>query len=92
MADVPTLREAGVAGYRAEAWLGLLGPAGLSRDIVMRLGSETARVLRRPDVGDRLVELGSEPVGSTPEEFAAYLRDEYARYGKLVKAAGIRLD
>jgi tripartite-type tricarboxylate transporter receptor subunit TctC len=90
--DLPTMEEAGVKGYAADAWLGAMVAAGTPRDIVARLNGEITRVLQRPDVRESLVSRGSEPVGSTPEAFAAYIRDEFNRYGKVIRAAGVKLE
>ena len=90
--DVPTVAEAGVAGYTIVNWRGLLAPAGTPRDIVARLNTEVVRILGAPDVRETLAREGYEPIGDTPEQFAALIRAEVARYAKLVKAAGIRAE
>jgi tripartite-type tricarboxylate transporter receptor subunit TctC len=87
--DVPTIAEAGVPGYEASQWFGVLAPAGTSRDIITRLHAEITRALKADDVRNRLAADGAEPVGSTPEEFAAFLRAETAKWAKVVKQAGI---
>lgn len=89
--DLPTMQEAGVAGYEAGSWFGLLAPAGSPRDVVARLSAETARILRLPDVKARLSALGAEPVGGTPEEFAAFIRSEQAKWRQVIRQADIRL-
>jgi tripartite-type tricarboxylate transporter receptor subunit TctC len=88
--DIPTIAEAGVPGYEATQWFGLLAPSGTPRPIVERLHHETVRALKEPNVRDRLVADGSDPVGSTPEEFAAYLRAETVKWAKVVKDVGIK--
>jgi tripartite-type tricarboxylate transporter receptor subunit TctC len=88
--DIPTIAEAGVPGYEATQWFGLLAPAGTPRAIVDRWHRETVRALKDPEVRDRLVADGADPVGSTPEEFAAYLRAETIKWAKVVKAIGIQ--
>jgi len=88
--DIPTIAEAGIAGYEATQWFGILAPAGTPRAIVDRWHRETVRALKDPEVRDRLVADGADPVGSTPEEFAAYLRAETIKWAKVVKAIGIR--
>ena len=87
-----TLAEAGVKGYQAEAWLGLLGPAGLSRELTGRTSNDWQRVIKASDVRQSLVARGSDPAGSSPEEFASYLRSEFERYGNLVRKAHITLE
>ncbi|MBX3666634.1 MAG: tripartite tricarboxylate transporter substrate binding protein [Burkholderiales bacterium] len=88
--DIPTIAEAGVPGYEAVQWYGVLAPAGTPRDIVTKLHAGTARALQNPDVRQRLLGDGAEPVGGTPEEFAAYLRSETAKWAKVIQAAGIK--
>ena len=88
--EIPTLEEAGVKGIEAAAWQGLLGPAGLPRAIVNRLYTEVANVLRLPEVRERLAATGTDPVGSTPEEFAAEINRQLELLGKVIKAAGMK--
>ncbi len=88
--DIPTIAEAGVPGYEAVQWYGVLAPAGTPRDIVTKLHAGTARALQNPEVRQRLLGDGAEPVGGTPEEFAAYLRSETAKWAKVIRAAGIK--
>ncbi|MBI4193634.1 MAG: tripartite tricarboxylate transporter substrate binding protein [Betaproteobacteria bacterium] len=88
--DIPTVAEAGVPGYEATQWYGLLAPAGTPRDIVARLNTELVAVLRTPAIGQKFVADGANPVGNTPEEFAHVLRAETGKWAKVVQAAGIR--
>jgi tripartite-type tricarboxylate transporter receptor subunit TctC len=88
--DIPTLAEAGVSGYEASQWFGILAPAGTPRAIVDRLQREVVRALKEPAVRDRLVADGADPVGSTPDEFAGYIRSEMVKWAKVVKAVGIK--
>jgi tripartite-type tricarboxylate transporter receptor subunit TctC len=88
--DIPTIAEAGLPGYEAVQWFGLLAPAATPREIVSRLHAETVRALQAADVKSRLSADGADPVGSTPEEFAAFLRSETAKWAKVVKQAGIQ--
>jgi tripartite-type tricarboxylate transporter receptor subunit TctC len=90
--DLPTIAEAGVPGYENSTWHGWLAPAGTPPAILSRLNAELVRSTRSPDVVDRLAPDGGEPVGSTPEQFARLINDELARWGKLVKEAGIRFE
>ena len=89
--DVPTFDEAGVKGLRVSPWQGLLGPAGLPRAIVDRLYTEVAKVLRLPEVRENLAATGTDPAGSTPEEFAAEINHQLERLGKVIKAAGMKV-
>jgi len=90
--EVPTIAEAGVPGYEVVQWFGILAPAGTPREIVARLHSASIRVLQDPQVKSRFLADGGETVGNSPEEFAAIIRSDLAKWGKLVKAAGIQPD
>ena len=90
--ELPTVAEAGVPGYEATNWVGMLAPAGTPRDIIARLHQEIVRILALPDVRDRLLTAGIEPAPlMTPEQFGEYLRAEVVKWGKVVKAAGIKV-
>jgi tripartite-type tricarboxylate transporter receptor subunit TctC len=89
--DIPTIAEAGVPGYDSGAWFGLLAPAGTPKGIVNRLAAETQRILKLPDVHERIAALGAEPVGSTPEQFAAHIKSEIAKWAKVIKEANVEL-
>jgi len=88
--DIPTIAEAGVPGYEAVQWYGVLAPAATPRDIITKLHAGVVRALQNPDVRQRLLNDGAEPVGSSPGEFAAYLRNETEKWAKVIKAAGIK--
>jgi tripartite-type tricarboxylate transporter receptor subunit TctC len=88
--DVPTIAEAGVPGYESVQWFGMLVPAGTPRPIIDRLRQELTRALRAPDMKERLTSLGLNGVGSTPEEFAAYMKSETEKWAKVIKAMGIK--
>jgi tripartite-type tricarboxylate transporter receptor subunit TctC len=90
--DVPTMQEAGVAGYDASVWLALLAPAGTPPEIVHKLNAEVAKLMASPDTKKALFDAGVEPATSTPEEMSAYLAQELARWGKVVKDAGVKLE
>jgi tripartite-type tricarboxylate transporter receptor subunit TctC len=93
MPELPTMVEAGVPGYESSTAFGVLAPAKTPRPIVNRLSTEISKSLRSaPEVKDSLASRGFEPVGSTPEEYAAHLRDELKRVAQVVKAAKIRLE
>ena len=92
MPEVPTIAESGVPGYEASAWYGLFAPAGTPKEIVAGLQREVAVALKEPQTRDKLLSLGAEPIGSTPAEFAAFVRNEYDKWGKVVKQANIRMD
>ncbi|MBI3938198.1 MAG: tripartite tricarboxylate transporter substrate binding protein [Betaproteobacteria bacterium] len=90
--DIPTIAEAGVPGYEAVQWFGVLAPAGTPREIVTRVHGEIVRVLQGADVRERFSGDGAEPVGSSPVEFAAFIRAETAKWAKVVREAGIRTE
>jgi tripartite-type tricarboxylate transporter receptor subunit TctC len=90
MPDLPTMTEAGLPGQEVSGWLGLVAPAGTPNEIVVKLSREIARIVRQPDVQAKIV--GTDVVGSTPEEFGAFMRSETAKWGQLVKKANIRAD
>ncbi len=90
--DVPTMDEAGIKGYDATIWLGLLGPAGLPRDIVTRLNSEIIKALSSAETRKLILAAGVEVSTSSPEEFTALLRSEYDKWGKVVKETGATIN
>jgi tripartite-type tricarboxylate transporter receptor subunit TctC len=90
--NVPTLQEAGVSGYDTTLWTGILAPAGTPREIIVRLNGETVAALGRAEVRDALAKQGAEPIPSTPEQFAAAIRNELQTMGKLVREAGIKIE
>jgi tripartite-type tricarboxylate transporter receptor subunit TctC len=90
--DVPTLAEAGVPGYEATSWNGIFAPAKTPRPIIDRIHAEVVKILNAPDVREKLIAAGSDPVGSTPEEFLAYVKVELARWGKVIRENNIRAD
>jgi tripartite-type tricarboxylate transporter receptor subunit TctC len=92
MPDVPTMSEAGLPGFEVISWYGLLGPAGTPGDIVHRLNAEVNRSIREPDAMQRLASFGADPVESTPESFGAFIARELAKWGKVVQAAGLKID
>lgn len=90
--DVPTIAESGLAGYDVAVWYGIAGPANMPRPVVAKLAREFKEVLQMPAVRDQLGSWGVQPVGSTPEEFDAFVRHELAKWSSTIKAANIRLD
>lgn len=90
--ELPTISEAGVPGYAASGWYGLMAPVATPNEIVARLHAETIKVLRLPEVAERLASQGAEPVGSTPAEFTAFIRAEIDKWGKLVRSTGMKAD
>jgi tripartite-type tricarboxylate transporter receptor subunit TctC len=88
--EMPTIAEAGVKGYEANNWNGVVAPTGMPRLAIERLHQEIIATLKEPAIADRMARAGLEPVGDTPAEFAQYLKSEAAKWGKLVKSAGIK--
>jgi tripartite-type tricarboxylate transporter receptor subunit TctC len=92
MPDLPTIAEAGVPGYQATIWSGLLAPAGTSTVIIERLNREVVKAVRAPDFRAKLLELGAESVGSTAAEWGSFLRTEIEKWQKIAKRAGMRAE
>lgn len=90
--DLPTLSEAGVPGYDLTIWMGILAPAGTSKEIVARLQGETAKALHGSDLVERLHGMGADPVGNTPEAFAAQIKADTVKWGRIVKESGAQID
>ena len=90
--DVPTIAEAGVPGYEASSWFGLVAPAGTPPAVVQKLQQTLSKSLAAPDVREKLLGQGADPVGNTPEAFAQYIQDEIAKWAKVVRASGARVD
>ncbi len=90
--ELPTIAESGVPGFEYTAWVGIMAPAGIPREIVARLNTEITRILNLPEIKDRLLALGFEAAPSTPEQFATHIKAEIAKWEKVVKASGARLD
>lgn len=88
--DVPTVAEAGVPGYEASQWYGVLAPAQTPKEIVARLHAEIVRILQAPDMKQKLAADGTDPVGSSPDEFARYIKSELTKWGKVARDAGIQ--
>ena len=90
--DIPTIAESGYPGYEVINWTGVVVPTGTSKDIIAKLHTEFLKALGAPDVKNRYAGQGVEPVSSTPEEFAAFIRAELVRWGRVTKQSGARLD
>jgi tripartite-type tricarboxylate transporter receptor subunit TctC len=90
--ELPTFAEAGMPQYDTNAWYSMHAPAGTANEIVRRLNAELVAILKDPDILARFKQLSTEPVGNSPEEFAAFVKTELEKYARIIKAAGIRLD
>ncbi|MGE3928313.1 MAG: Bug family tripartite tricarboxylate transporter substrate binding protein [Lautropia sp.] len=90
--DVPTFAEAGLQGLDAKVWFGILAPAGTPKYVIDKLSSELAKIMAMPDVKEKLLGLGQEPFVTTPEQFADLLKSDMDKFGRVIKAANIKLD
>jgi tripartite-type tricarboxylate transporter receptor subunit TctC len=90
--DIPTLAESGLPGFEAVSWFALFAPANTPRPIVDKLQGEVSKILKSPDVSKKLLDLGLDPVGSTPDELAAYQKSEIAKWTKVVKDSGAKVE
>jgi len=90
--ELPTVAESGFPGFEVVGWFGWVAPAATPIAIVDRLNREIVRILKLPDMRERLQGLGADPVGNTPQEFAAFIRSEHAKWARVIKQAGVKLD
>jgi len=92
MPELPTMVESGLRDFVIDNWQGVLSPANTSRDIVSRLNSEIVKILALPDIKQRLSEQGAEPAGTTPEQFAAFIKSEIGKYAGIIRKSGAKVD
>lgn len=90
--DVPTVAEAGLKDFEVTTWYGILAPAGTPQPVVRRLNAELVKVMHAPEMKEKLTATGTEPLTSTPEEFAAYIKREIAKWGDVIRQAGVKAD
>jgi tripartite-type tricarboxylate transporter receptor subunit TctC len=90
--EVPTVDQAGLKGYDTQAWSGLYAPAGTPPEVIAKLNAEVVKILKVPAVREQLAAQGAEPVGDSPEEFARFMRDEIAKWAKLIKISGAKVE
>jgi tripartite-type tricarboxylate transporter receptor subunit TctC len=90
--DLPTVAEAGVPGFEATNWFGILAPRGTARPIVTTLSSLIAAQMKSAELKERFLNDGADPIGSTPEEFTALIRTELARWAQVIKISGAKVD
>jgi tripartite-type tricarboxylate transporter receptor subunit TctC len=90
--DVPTMAEVGFKGQEADTLAGLLVPAGTPKPVINRISTEVQRILAQPDIRERIAGQGFDVIASTPEQFAAQIRFEVEKWGKVIRSAGIRVD
>jgi tripartite-type tricarboxylate transporter receptor subunit TctC len=90
--ELPTMAEAGLAGFDISTWFGLLAPAGTPKEVIDKWGGEVAKILNSPEMRERLTTQGAEPAPTTPGEFAAFIQSEIPKYARIVKASGAKVD
>jgi len=90
--DVPTLAESGIKDFNQGTWFGILAPAGTPGEVVARLNSEMVKIIQSPDFRKRMEEIGAEPVGDTPARMATQIKDDTAKYARLVKEAKVAIE
>jgi tripartite-type tricarboxylate transporter receptor subunit TctC len=90
--DLPSVAESGLPGYEAVGWFGLLAPAATPKATVAKVSADVKRVLAMGEVREKMLGLGADPAGNTPEEFARFIRDDQAKWSKLMKEAGIQAE
>lgn len=90
--ELPTIAEAGVAGYEATTWNGIIAPAGVPKAIIARLNADINKALAAPSTRDKLAAIGAEPVGGTPAQFAALIKSEHAKWADVIKRTGAKVD
>jgi tripartite-type tricarboxylate transporter receptor subunit TctC len=90
--DVATVAESGYPGYEDYTWIAFFAPARTPRAIVLKLNQDVAAVLKLPDTSERLAALGFDPISNTPDEFTAYVKAEVAKWAKVIKDSGARVD
>ena len=88
--EVPTAGDSGLPGFEVDFWIGILAPAGTSAAVVTRLNTEVNRIIGQDDIRDRLIVLGTDPIGGTPQQFAALIKKDIARWAEAIKASGVK--
>jgi tripartite-type tricarboxylate transporter receptor subunit TctC len=89
---IPTVAESGIKNYSIATWSAILGPAGMPAELSARIQRDVARVINQPETRDRLVGMGVDLIGNTPDEFGSFLRAEIVRYAQVIKSAGIKAE
>lgn len=92
LSELPTVSEAGVPGYEVTSWYGALAPAGTPTDVVNKLNTDFVRTIRIPEVTEKMIEAGAEPVANTPAQFATFIGEELRKWAKVVRDSGARVD
>jgi len=92
LSDVPTVSESGLVGFDVSSWYGVFAPAGLNKDLVAKLNADIVAVLGAADLKERLASLGAEPMPMASEDFGRYVREDIAKWAKVVKESGAKVD
>jgi tripartite-type tricarboxylate transporter receptor subunit TctC len=92
VSDIPTVAEAGVPGYEVDPWFGVVAPAATPPSVISKLNQEIVRIIKLPDVEERIASTGAFALGSTPQQLGAFMRAEVAKWGKVIRAIGVRAD
>ena len=90
--DVPTMSEAGVSGFEVTAWFGFMAPAATSPALIRKISADVVRIVATPEIQERILSQASEPVGSSPEEYAAFIKSEIAKWRDVIRQANIKAD
>jgi tripartite-type tricarboxylate transporter receptor subunit TctC len=90
--DVPTANESGLPKFEVDFWVGMFAPSGTPRTVIAKLNNEINRIIKTPEIQDKFIAIGADPVVSTPEQFAAILQGDIERWGKMVKASGMKVE
>jgi tripartite-type tricarboxylate transporter receptor subunit TctC len=90
--DVPTIAETGLPGYEVTNWYGVMAPAGLPKDILTKLHADLVKAMKQPDVQQRFAAEGGDATPNTPEQFAAFIKNEITKWGKAVRESGAKVD
>jgi tripartite-type tricarboxylate transporter receptor subunit TctC len=90
--DLPTLSEAGVAGFAADSWFGLMAPAGTPREVITKLNADVQKALDSPEVKDIISKQGGEVRGSSPEQMAAQIREDRQKWGRVIRESGAKIE
>ena len=90
--DIPTIAESGVPSFKYGSWFGLMAPKGVPQAVVDKINADVREVLKMPDVREKLIELGFDPIGGGPAEYATLIAKETDKWAKVIKAAGVKLD
>ena len=90
--ELPTISESGLKGYDASSWQGISAPAGVPREIIQKMSADVAKIVKRPDIRDKILGLGGVPVGNSPEEFGAFFKGDIDKWARVIQNANIKVE